>query len=477
MTLNNPRLLLFISLVPAMTRDSIFACLLAGALPVLAATLPSFLHTRDSFKQPLGLCETDKKVQQYSGYIKVEDDIELFFWFFEARKDPDKKPLVASFAGGPGLDSTGEVLLLGPCTFDDVEGDDPKRNDFSFTEVANMIFIDQPVGVGFSKGSDDKIEEMDSTDKAAPLIWKFFQELYKHKEFSKFKGRDTGIMTSSYGGHYGPAFASYMLKQKASKTGVPINLRWLAIDSGSMDLGIMASSSIDYAYNNSYKKLITKPADYDALRQEFTEDCAPLLKKCKESDEDDDCEDAAMNCMPFAAGDVLKEMGMDFDKLDVSESVNEDSPWDGPKNDWLSQAKIGRELGAEQEYAGFNMEIIKQFYGTGDPARSSLSTLGMVAKAGVAILLTAGDKDLFCNHKGVQKSAESIDFKGRDKFARKALSPWKVNGNTYGEYKTEGSISYLNVKDAGHGTFAYQPAAGLAFFRQFLAKDHLVSEG
>ncbi|CAJ2508419.1 Uu.00g134450.m01.CDS01 [Anthostomella pinea] len=461
-----------------MIRVSIIACLLAGALPVLAATLPSFLHARDgSFKEPLGLCETDQHVQQYSGYIKVEDDIELFFWFFAARTDPDKKPLVAEFGGGPGGASTRLAESNGPCVFKGVEGDAPGHNDLSFTTVANMIYIDQPVGVGFSKGSDDKVRQMDSTNKAAPLVWKFFQELYKHNEFTKFQGRDTGIFTMSYGGIYGPAFAKYILEQNAIDNGVPINLRWLCIDSGMMDLSIASSSTIDYAYENPYTKLLTKQKDYAALQDKFTENYAPLFETCKKTDKDDDCKAAAEKSKELTEGGALREMGMNFDVRYVTKPVPLDEDYiTDPTSIWLSREEISKRLGAKQEYNGFSNQILEQFYETGDPARSALPNLSQVAKAGVSILFTAGDRDYICNHKGVQKSAESIDFDGRDNFAQKELLPWTVGGAYYGDYKTEGRISYLKVDFAGHCTPYYRPTIALAFFRQFLANGYLVSE-
>ncbi|CAJ2513187.1 Uu.00g013060.m01.CDS01 [Anthostomella pinea] len=108
---------------------------------------------------------------------RVEDDIELFFWFFEAREDPDKKPLVAQLNGGPGGGSIDLIGATGPCVFQYAQDEDP-----------------------------------------------FFQKLYEHDEFSKFKGRDTGIFTISYGGIIVPALAKYILEQNASKNGVPINL-------------------------------------------------------------------------------------------------------------------------------------------------------------------------------------------------------------------------------------------------------------
>jgi carboxypeptidase D len=52
-----------------------------------------------------GLCETTPGVKQYSGYLSVGDNMNMWFWFFEARKDAKTAPLAAWFNGGPGCSS------------------------------------------------------------------------------------------------------------------------------------------------------------------------------------------------------------------------------------------------------------------------------------------------------------------------------------------------------------------------------------
>jgi carboxypeptidase C (cathepsin A) len=43
---------------------------------------------------------------------------------------------------------------------------------------------------------------------AAPFVWKFLQAFYA--QFPAYKNRNFGLFTESYGGHYGPEFASYL---------------------------------------------------------------------------------------------------------------------------------------------------------------------------------------------------------------------------------------------------------------------------
>lgn len=59
------------------------------------------------YKEPEleGVCETTPGVNSYSGYVDLDDDTHMFFWFFEARHNPDEAPLTLWLNGGPGSDS------------------------------------------------------------------------------------------------------------------------------------------------------------------------------------------------------------------------------------------------------------------------------------------------------------------------------------------------------------------------------------
>jgi carboxypeptidase C (cathepsin A) len=95
-------------------------------------------------------------------------------------------------------------------------------NPYSWNEYANMLYIDQPAGTGFSyelgetassvtcdddefcqpTGVINATVEVNSTVSAAPFVWKFVQAFFQ--QFPQYENRDFGIFTESYGGHYGP---------------------------------------------------------------------------------------------------------------------------------------------------------------------------------------------------------------------------------------------------------------------------------
>lgn len=92
-----------------------------------------------------------------TGYVGIGDteDVQLFYYFIESERDPFKDPLVLWLTGGPGCSGLSGLLYeIGPLTFnfETYNGSVPEfqKNPYSWTQVANIIFLDAPVGTGFS---------------------------------------------------------------------------------------------------------------------------------------------------------------------------------------------------------------------------------------------------------------------------------------------------------------------------------------
>lgn len=133
------------------------------------------------------------------------------FWFFAARKNPDTAPLVLWFNGGvsdcliwivdvnryfsqPGESSmAGLMQEHGPCRINN-DSHTVSPNEYSWNERVNMLYIDQPVGVGFSTGN----RTISTTAAAAADVWNFTQIWLSDPRFLRYQSRDLGIWTESY---------------------------------------------------------------------------------------------------------------------------------------------------------------------------------------------------------------------------------------------------------------------------------------
>ncbi|XAR72981.1 hypothetical protein NMG60_11019814 [Bertholletia excelsa] len=92
-----------------------------------------------------------------TGYVGVgeADEVQLFYYFIESERSPKDDPLLLWLTGGPGCSALSGLLYeIGPFTFDYANSNrgEPimKGNPYSWTKVANIIFLDSPVGTGFS---------------------------------------------------------------------------------------------------------------------------------------------------------------------------------------------------------------------------------------------------------------------------------------------------------------------------------------
>ena len=106
-------------------------------------THPDFpFHSLRIKKAPEEWC--DPGVNKYTGYIDITPARHLWFYFFESRSNPAEDDVVLWTNGGPGGSSSmGLFMELGPCQID---GNSTKVNPYSWNELSNIFFIDQPIG-------------------------------------------------------------------------------------------------------------------------------------------------------------------------------------------------------------------------------------------------------------------------------------------------------------------------------------------
>ena len=144
----------------------------------------------------------DPGFQQYAGYLTVdaEHQRKLFYWYVESQNDPETDPVVFWTNGGPGCSGLlGFGTEHGP--FFISETGDLTPNPYSWNSLANMLYIEQPAGVGFSyseKNSDYSIGDSKVASDAFELIVQFFNR------FPERQSNPFYVASESYGGHYMP---------------------------------------------------------------------------------------------------------------------------------------------------------------------------------------------------------------------------------------------------------------------------------
>ncbi|RXH79054.1 hypothetical protein DVH24_040201 [Malus domestica] len=106
--------------------------------------------------------------KHYAGYVTVNQTHgrALFYWFFEAINNPQDKPLLLWLNGGPGCSSIGYGAMeeLGPFFPQNDTKPKLKFNPYTWNNAANLLFLESPVGVGFSyTNTSQDIRELGDT--------------------------------------------------------------------------------------------------------------------------------------------------------------------------------------------------------------------------------------------------------------------------------------------------------------------------
>ncbi|KAG8038184.1 hypothetical protein G9C98_006509 [Cotesia typhae] len=145
-------------------------------------------------KKGFGLGEQDW------GHFEVRPGAHMFWWLYYVNSpvksqdfDVFNKPLLIWLQGGPGAASTGygNFMEFGP-----LDMNFQKRN-FTWVNDYNVLFIDSPVGTGFSYVENDSLYVSNNQEMVNDLmrcIGKFFDRIPSFRNVSSY------IMGESYGG-------------------------------------------------------------------------------------------------------------------------------------------------------------------------------------------------------------------------------------------------------------------------------------
>uniref|UniRef100_A0A5B7BNM3 Carboxypeptidase n=1 Tax=Davidia involucrata TaxID=16924 RepID=A0A5B7BNM3_DAVIN len=190
--------------------------------------------------------------QQYAGYVTVNESHgrALFYWFFEATQKPEKKPLLLWFNGGPGCSSIGygEAEELGPF-FPQKGTPELKFNNHTWNKAANLLFVESPVGVGFSyTNTSSDIKELGDTITAKDS---YIFLINWFRRFPQFKSHDFYIAGESYAGHYVPQLAELIFdsNKNVSKEDY-INFKGFMIGNALLDDETDQKGMMDYAWDH-----------------------------------------------------------------------------------------------------------------------------------------------------------------------------------------------------------------------------------
>ncbi|XP_008237677.1 PREDICTED: serine carboxypeptidase-like 42 [Prunus mume] len=188
--------------------------------------------------------------KQYAGYVDVDVKAgrSLFYYFVEADKEPDKKPLTLWLNGGPGCSSIGGGAFteLGPF-YPTGDGRGLRRNLMSWNRASNLLFVESPAGVGWSYSNTSS--DYNSGDASTARDMHTFL-LKWYEKFPAFRSRELFLTGESYAGHYIPQLAIAILDHNEHSTGFKFNLKGIAIGNPLLRLDRDIPATYEYFWSH-----------------------------------------------------------------------------------------------------------------------------------------------------------------------------------------------------------------------------------
>ncbi|KAF7834047.1 serine carboxypeptidase-like 45 [Senna tora] len=419
--------------------------------------------------------------QHFSGYVTVDQKKHksLFYYFVESQTLPASKPLVLWLNGGPGCSSLGVGAFSENGPFRP-NGQVLIQNEYSWNREANMLYLETPIGVGFSYAEGGS-SYMTVNDEATARDNLLFLKLWFNK-FPQYKQRDLFLTGESYAGHYVPQLAKLMIE--INKKEKIFNLKGVALGNPVLEYAIDFNSRAEFFWSHglisdSTYKMFTTVCNYSRYVSEYYRDSvSPLCSK--------------------VMGQVSRETSKFVDKYDVTldvcissvlsqskvicpqtQKANEriDVCVDDKVTNYLNRKDVQEALHAKLvgvrkwdvcsnilDYDMLNVEI------------PTLPIVGSLVKAGVQVLIYSGDQDSVIPLTG----SRSLVQKLARKLALNTTVPYRVwfEGQQVGGWtQVYGNIlSFATVRGASHEAPFSQPERSLTLFKSFLEGRPLPAE-
>lgn len=404
--------------------------------------------------EPLDGLDAGDVVESYAGFFTVTKatDSNMFFWFIPATDvDPLTAPVVIWLQGGPGGSSLfGMLELHGPyqSVYDENGNTVAESNPHAWSKKANVIYIDNPIGAGFSFCENNRCLPTSQDDVGRELyecLMQFF------KLFPEYQGLPFFPFGESYAGKFVPTIAKKIDAENPTAD-IKINLAGLGIGDGFMS---PPDSSI-------YGQYLYHVGLVDDVK--LTE----LLSIEKQMQH---------YCSIGSWGQCFSEWNREFNSflgsmgcyyyygIDICDTPREEDNYE----DFVTLATTRKAIHVGD--LPFGAQSGDVYYSMNDDfMQSERETIEFLLEK-YPVLIYNGNFDIICNHVGVLKMFEAMtSWTGKDLFYKTEQEPYTVGGDTVGYLKTVKNLRLFVMRNAGHMVPRSQPAYSLDMFDKFISK-------
>ncbi|KAI3776766.1 hypothetical protein L1987_46555 [Smallanthus sonchifolius] len=413
-----------------------------------------------------------------TGYVGVDEneDVQLFYYFIRSESNPDDDPLMLWITGGPGCSSiSGLIYEIGPIKFEavDYNGNLPNLilTPNSWTKMASIIFLDIPVGSGFSYARTTRASgstDIQLCDQAYEFMRKWFGS---HPEFVS---NPFYIGGDSYSGNPVPIITQLISDGNEAGIEPYINLKGYVLGNPltfpdennyqirfANGMGLISDElykSLFHTCRGEYRPEYISPSNIGCLQNlELYEECIDGIETSHVLE-------------PYCGGLIW------LIRLPSQKLLNEHRPLsssncrvDGYKlvYDWANDASVREAL---HIWKGTIGEWIRcsdlNFTRTVDDVRPYHLNL---SNKGYRSLVYSGDHDMIIPHQSTQAWVKDLNYSVIDQWRS-----WKLDGQIAGYTESfSNMMTYATVKGGGHTAPEYRPEECFAMFKRWITNQPL----
>lgn len=402
---------------------------------------------------------TDKiGFRSHAGFFTIDEkyNSNLYFWYFPPFSKNEDAPVVVWLQGGPGGTSLfGLFTELGPLI--------AKKEGFALRKYHwainnHLIFIDNPVGTGFSFTDNDQAycEDEDCVAKGLYSTLTQFLQLFPH-----LKNNPLYLTGESYAGKYIPSLGLFIHKEN-QKSKEKLNLQGMAIGNGYCD----PINQLDYG-NYLYQLGLI---DSNQLKV-FIKYQNEVVKQ--------------INLQNWEQADVLLDHLMDGDLTNFS--------YFRSYTGFNYYYNYLQAAGGNEDISVFtnllqNDNVRRSVHVGGLPFHDgqmvqihlALDMLKSVAPA-VSELLSHyrmmfynGQLDIVVAFPLTENFLRNLNFSSAEEYRNAKRDIWKVNDEVAGYVKRAGNLTEVLVRNAGHMVPQDQPKWAYDLITRFIKNDFIL---
>ena len=391
-------------------------------------------------------------LKMYAGHMEItpEHHGNMFFWLYQNRHIGDRQRTVIWLNGGPGCSSMdGALMEVGPYRVN--EDQTLRLNNGSWDEFANVLFVDNPVGTGFSYvDGDSYVKDLpEMADQMVVFLEKWF------RTFPEYKSDDLYIAGESYAGQHIPYIANAILDRNEKKSPEEKwNLSGLLIGNGWISGVEQYRSYIPFARENGLLKQ-GSAADTKAEQQERV--CIKALDEgAKDRVDSGQCEAIMMGILQDTNDNGNCYNMYDVRLKDSYPSCGMNWPPDLPAvTQYLRTPEVISALHINPDKKTGWKECNNQVSGAFRPrAEPSVRLLPRLLE-NMPMILFSGDKDLICNHIGTESLIARLEFNGGTGMETQPghIAPrrdWTFEDEPAGTWQTARNLTYIRFYNSSH---------------------------